>query len=367
VGREELGEAIKIAEDQIAEQLGYYPAPKYVEQEVKQMTRHHRPDMWRFGARNARGAGVSVKTTFGKVISPGRWGSALVGTATTAGGTLVHDFAALTSTITLPTALTRECEIRTFITGHDAALEWEIRPPKSVTISGGNVVIVFDSWQLIDPTLWEAYPTSADFGAIDITVAGNHVTSVEVYRMYTDLTQASAVFFWEPEMQGAFCSCGGTGCAACVLTTQDGCIHIRDAELGLVVPAPATYNATTLAWGGDCYDVCRDPDFVKIYYFSGALSQRWLQCTSCDPLPDAWARAIANLATARIDRPFCECGSATPAVVRAQTDLARSGGDVSFNVPFSQLDNPFGTRWGEVYAWREVARVQDRVIGGGTW
>jgi hypothetical protein len=371
VGRDELGEALSVAEWDIAEQAGYFPAPKYISQEVHQYPRYHRRDLWRSSATNARGAPLSIKTDFGKVISMGQRATTLVGTASVAGLTMTYDFAALTCTIILPTTLTDTCELKLFTAGQSGAPEWEIRPVTSITADGVNVTIVVPSWQLILPALWEAYPTTADFAAIDITTNGNHSQSVEVRRVYTDTTVTSATLYWEPRpVVGGVLSCGvcgGTGCVACALTTQDGCFHLRDPELGLIVPTPGTYDADSGAWAGACQTVCRDPDMVKVYYLSGDYSERYLSGRDCDPLPDSWARAIAHLATARMERPFCQCGSVTPMVQRCQTDLSMSGGDKSFNVPFNLLDNPFGTRWGEVQAWRQVARVQDRVIGGATF
>lgn len=369
--REDIGEAIAVAESDIAQTLGYYPAPKYIAQEAHMFPRHHRPDLWRTSGKNVRGAQLSVTTNFAKVISMGqRNADTLVGTATVGGlATLTYDYAALTATIVLPSALTDTCELKLFTAGHSGAQEWEVRPFTSIVADGVNVTIVLPSWQLIKPTLWEAYPTTSDFGAIDITDNDNHEQSVELYRIYTDTTVASSTFYWEPapNVNALTCGCGGASCVACSLTTQDGCLHLRDPELGIVVPTPATYDSDEEAWEGACYSVCRDPDQVKLYYHAGAYSQRYLSGRFCDPLSDAWARAIAQLATARLERPFCQCGSVTPAVIRAQKDMAMTGGPESFSVPFNLLDNPFGTRWGEVQAWRQVSRVQDRVLGGGTF
>ncbi len=59
--------------------------------------------------------------------------------------------------------------------------------------------------------------------AIDISTVANYVTSVDVYREYTDFTQASTEFYWETSCE----LCGGAGCSACSLSTQDGCFHVR--------------------------------------------------------------------------------------------------------------------------------------------
>jgi hypothetical protein len=72
------------------------------------------------------------------------------------------------------------------------------------------------------------------------------------------------------------------------------------------------------------------------------------------------------MTTARLERPLCDCGNQVTALAqRDQTDLAfqpASGG--AFNVSFALLDNPFGTRYGEVMAWKYVSGlVNDRLRG----
>jgi hypothetical protein len=56
-------------------------------------------------------------------------------------------------------------------------------------------------------------------------------------------------------------------------------------------------------------------------------------------------------------RPLCACDEANRELYRWQFDLARTGGsnDESYtSVSAADLDNPFGTRRGHVYAWRFV-------------
>jgi hypothetical protein len=374
VSREDLSRSILDAEEDIARELGFYPAPKWIAQEVHRIPRHHRRDIWKQGGRNVRGARVSVTTRYGKFINSGQRGTTLVGTATVAGGTLVYsdadgDGVNDTATITLATALTDECEIKMYFTGQAAAPEWEIRPARSVTIAGGNVVLVFDSWLLIDPDLWEVYPTPAGFTAIDFETGGNFVTSVDVYREFNDFSQTSATFFWEPAPRtliGNLCNqCGGSECPACSLTEQDGCAHPRDNEKGIVIPVPATYDADTGQWDQVAFTECRDPDQVRLYYYAGDYSNRWLSGLTCDPLDPYWAQPIAWMATARLERPFCSCGNVVALSRHLQQDLAFSG-EFSHQMDLTTLGNPFGTRRGEVLAWNKVARIRgNKRLGGG--
>jgi hypothetical protein len=316
---------------------------------------------------NVRGARTSIKTRYGKFIQGGQRATTLIGTATKVGLTLVYDLAALTATITLPYTTTSDaCEIKMYFAGHSAAPEWEIRPANSVTFTATSVVLVFDAWLLLDPDLWEAYPTAGDFGAIDISDVDNYADSVEVYREYNDWSQTNATFYWEPrpEVISTFCTCGGSGCTACTLTTQTGCLHVRDTEAGLVVPAPGTYDSDDGEWDQDAFDECRDPDSVSLYYYSGDYSDRWRAGDVCDPLADFWAHPIAWVATARLERPFCQCGPVTAMARHLREDMALVG-EVSYQTDFNILNNPLGSRRGEVMAWQRINRVARKRISGG--
>lgn len=371
LSHEELARAIYDAEEDIARELGYYPAPMWIAQEQHRFPRYHRRDVWRLGGRNVRGARVSLATRWGKFIEQGQRALTLVGTATVAGGSLVYsdedsDGFSETATITLATALTDACEIKVYFADQSGDPAWEIRPAKSKTITGGNVVLVFPSWLFIDPDLRSVYPTADSFRAVDISTTANFVTSVDVYREYNDPTETSATFFWEPTPNaGVFCvSCGGTGCIACQLTTQDGCIHVRDVENGIVVPQPATYSADDAAWSQVAYSVCRDPDMVRLYYYAGDQDNRYLSGQSCEALSNYWAHAIAWLATARLDSDPCSCGNVQSLTNHLREDLAKNT-EISYQIGFDLLDNPFGTRRGAIQAWQRVYKTQGRRITGG--
>jgi hypothetical protein len=278
------------------------------------------------------------------------------------------DTYAETATVTGTTTVTDAREIHFFFVSQGGEPEWEIRPCRSLTLTAGGVyTATFWTWQLIDPDLWETLPDDQDnIAAIEATT-GNIETAVDVYAVYNDTTAVSAQLLWEPDPSyGTVCSCGGSGCAACALTEQDGCLHVRDAMLGLVVPQPGTYDSDEAVWGGAGYAVCRDPDMAKIWYYSGELAQDYLkEKNAAEPLSDRWARAIAYLATARLERPICNCGNAMGLFEDLRRDLAYAK-DGPHQVSFDVLDNPFGTRKGEVQAWRMVkGNARDKISMGG--
>jgi len=356
ISREDVALEIANAEQDLADLLGWWPGPKWLAQEVHEYPQHYRPELYGVGGYNVRYQHKSIKTHYGKVILPGRRAT----TALDTGVAVAYsdedgDGYDETATITVAGVTANVCECKVYFAGEAAAQEYEIRPYRTKTLVAGTLTVTFWAWQLLDPDLWEELPT-LDFTAIDLDTAGNYVATVDVYREYTSSSVASAVFYWVPTASVVCTSCGGTGCTACELTTQDGCLNIQDAERGSVIPVPGSYDSDELSWAGSAFTVCRDPDQVKLYYYAGDLDNRWRRCTTCEPLSNWWAQTIAYLATARLERPFCNCGNSTGLAEHLRVDLALVG-ETSRNVSFDLLGNPLGTRRGEVMAWQRISRI----------
>lgn len=366
VSHMQLALTIKEAEYEISRALGSFPAPMWIAEESQPY-----PRPW---ARQYTGRGIdisgrpkSMRSSFGNVISGGRRGTTLILTATVAGATLVYsdndgDGLFEHATITVPTTLTDVREIKLYFTGHDGEQDWEIRPVRRKELSGGNVIIHVDSWQLIDPMLYETFPTEDGYEAIDISDVTNFVTSVDVYREYNDTTSASSQFVWENDLHSTCTSCGGIGCEDCTPATQDGCLTIRNYEAGMVTPFPAEYSNG--AWVASTWTECREPDNVKLWYYSGLVSNDFSRNRSYDPLSQELAKAIALLASARLDRPLCGCGTAQAKVSALQVDMAVSvrDGDSYFLTP-DAMNSPFGTKVGEVQAWRLIGKLASHRLG----
>lgn len=360
--REEILLLIQQAELEMAEFMGFNLAPAFVLNEV-----HSYPRFWRrtsfaiTGGLDVRGGykRLALKNG-GKLIQSGKRTASLIGTATTGDGTLVYsdedtDGFAETATISLLTTETEVCELRAFVTGLGGQAEWEIRPAKSKIISGGSVTMTFNSWLFVNPDTDAAYPTADAYKAIDISTTVNYVSSVDIYRVYADNTLVSARFFWE--RAGTCTECGGTGCDACSLAYQDGCAMVGDVDGGFIVPIPAEYNATDGIWNHSGWIIGRDPDQVRVSYYAGDIDQSYLSGTSCDPLKALYAKAIAYLATARITMPICVCTELADNFESMREDMSLLG-EESHLVSLDILDNPFGTRRGEIMAWNLIGRIK---------
>jgi hypothetical protein len=294
----------------------------------------------------------------------------LLSTVTTAGGSLVYtdedgDGFSETATVTVAgiTATTEACKVKVYFTGKDGEMEWEIRPARKKTLVGGVFMATFDSWLFIDPDLQSVYPDENGFSAVDISTIANYVTSAEVYYERADTTLVSAQFAWEPSVTSTFCSCcNGTGCEACAETTQNGCATIRDARTGILTPTPATYDTS---WTIDGFSgACRAPDQVRLWYFAGEQSKEFLSGRSCDPLSSQWAKIIAELATARLEKPPCGCAFVRQRFEYFQEDLTKSISGQSFFSGNDATDSPFGPTRGAVLAWKAVKHLVGRRMAG---
>jgi len=373
VSREDLALAIYNAEYEIARLIGYYPAQRWIVNEMHQYPRHYRRNVIDGGG-NVRGFSKSVTAKFGKMIDTGQrtLGDKIdvVPVYSTAQLPITYN-----ETVTVTAAHGGETDIRewkVFVADKNGEPEWEIRDPRSVYISGANVVLTFWAWQFINPTDWEAFPLTASGGSTLGLETLVYLADCDVYRVYNDNTSQSAEFFWEPEsllISPISCAtCGGAGCSTCTLTTQDGCAHIRDVDRGIVVPMPASYDEDDEEWALAAWTDCRAPDQVKIWYQAGELSQRYLDAENVttdiangmvtDPLSDYWAETIAWLATARMERTLCACKNVIALANDLRRDISRTDPNgPSFFVDPGELSNPLGTRMGEIKAWRRIRNI----------
>jgi hypothetical protein len=273
-----------------------------------------------------------------------------------------------TATITVATTVTDKKEIKVYITGKEADPDWEIRPVRSIDISGGVATIVITSWQLIDPDSKAWTPnTSNSFQGIrvDMGDASPFVTTVDVFREYNDRINPSAKLYWEPR-DSDFTDLTPDYDDPMLYTVQSGWSIVKNFEEGIIAPVPATYSTDRSRWErAVAYFGYREPDLVKIWYQAGERSNAYIRGYTLDPLSDFWAVTIAMLATAKLEREICACNNAAALAAHWRTDTALSGQDYSFMSNFDQLANPFGTKIGELEAWRRVHAFNVRKFDAG--
>lgn len=361
VSRDYLAELIANAEQDIADALGYWPAPVWIYEERHLYPKPRSTDVTSYYGLNARGEQKSIFADWGYTLAGGTRATTLLATPSYTpldeDGDGYAEWAVFVFNV--PTG-TDPCEVKAYFVDTDrtgpssvgADPSWEVRPIYA-TCDGIEMTVRVPRWELLRPHLQEVLnPTP-----IDADELANHVTNLEFYRVYTD-PETQALFGWADE------PCDSP---ACCYATQIGCIRVADHRRGTIVSTPATYDSTTHEFASASWADRVDPDLVWIYYRAGWLPLRANRRGLCGELDPYWARTIVLLATARLDRPLCTCTNIEDRVDRLRADMvfvkSETGLSKSYQIDAAVLQNPFGTRVGEVEAWKRVKgkRIGDAV------
>lgn len=351
VSREELAETIARAEAELESYLNYNLVPDWTVDERQQVLRTFVPEFVHFGTANMRSYANAVVTNKKHFIAGGIRTSTLIeaASAITWQAAGAYGWAAVgTSTSAVP-AGTAKCEIRAYYPGHNGEDAYEIRPI-TVSIVGTTLTVTVRRELCVTEALQDDYNALV----VDGSDNANFLTTLDVYRVWND-PQTHVSFLWE----------GGT-CEEVFgeYVTQTGVLLARDPVLGVVGFLPATWDSATSAWSTACLSAPRTPDMVRLYYLSGLQDTRAV-CPRTDMQAD-WARTVAIYAASMLERSICNC-DASKKVENWRSDLAFSGGteeEAIYNLTQSQLENPFGTRRGAIYAWQRVKRPNATVATG---
>lgn len=348
VGRDDIAMAISQAEQDIAREVGFNLVPDWTLEERLAYPRPSPSELYGTGV-NTRWQLKSVEALRGHIISGGQRIKTLLAAnaivvKTDADGDGYDEFCTVTTAITT----TDINEVHIYYPNKSGADGWEIRPIK-VSISGGFATITFRSWQIPKATALEDV---LDAQPLDGDLVASYETLVDVYRVY-NFVSPQVQFLWEGGP-----NCCGT-CVACQLGTQDGCFHLRDARMGVLVPSPATYDDRTGDWTGTDWTACREPDQVRLWYYSGWRNQNLLRpYVELDPY---WKYAIAYYAASKFERPVCGCSNVNQFIDKWRMDAAFASDAGSFTTTAEIAANRLGTTMGALYAYRAIQKLGVRV------
>lgn len=366
VGRSDIETAIQAAEDRLHEYLGYAVAPRYVEKEVP-YPHYHDVRTWQYGmsvGADYRMLPVNLRDGYVQALG--------VESLTSLGDTAVAitdadgDGVMDTFTATIATTETDATKLGAYFTAADRldgdalGQAWRIQPVK-ITISAGTATILGRLWLIVKPSYYEGLNTNG----LDPNTAANFVSNVTVAVRSTDpngntLATAQAKLLWETLPCNGWWGCCGSD------VTYNGNIldpastgqaiarvGIRDAKNGLVLPAQAVLNTSTGEWQSVYWSDFREPDRVVVRYLAG-----WP--LEAGAMASKWQIIVARMAAAELARRICACDGANQELYHWQFDLSRSLGanDESYQISPADLDNPFGTRRGQVWAWKQVRNLR---------
>lgn len=343
-GRANVIESILAAEQKLQMWLGYAPAPQF-ESDLVAYSRHN--TVRRGQSYDASGRWLAVKLNNGNVKAVGQMTRTLIGDVEVQfhdddGDDLNERF-----TLTVGTTVTDATEIGVYFTqadrfdGSEVSERWRV-VPVTVKISGGVATINGRSWTIGRPVKYEA----ASAPDLDPSVAGNFAASLSVYRVYADTTQQGA-FEWETAPTAC---CEGLDPSG--LHSADARFTIRNAELGYVAGETATYDTTAAVWRASRWGLCYEPTHVRVNYLAGAPLE-------AGQMSGQMKAIVTRLAAAELTRRICSCDTANHALHQWQFDMARAAGanDEQYSISDGDLSNPFGTRGGQIWAWKQVKHL----------
>jgi len=294
----------------------------------------------------------------------------VLATATQTGGQLTFEdrdsdgffeTAVVTLVLGSPPESTKDCWISLqFSDGRDVG-------PITVTQNDGvNLIIELNSYQIISQDLYSPF---YDTGQLDVCQLADDVlftesvTAVETYPDFTNQGKYSSY-------TSNGCGCGGN-CDVCTATEQTVCVQLIGNNRG--VPIPADYDVTDGFCNlTDCSTLCR-PDKVELYYFANPCQTENCDSASCvTGVCAKFEKALYYLSATRLG-DICDCSCAANSsndFFKVQREAGDGTGNSynSNNVGFEIVESsPFGTRWGEVMAYRILRNLQENKIGGVVW
>lgn len=335
LSREELRQAIAEAEYLLAEQLGYWPAPKYVFDEHVSYPRPHERAQYGRGA-TWRGNWKAVQLRWGKFIGGGSFTRTSIGDTVNLvlsdpDGDGVNEL----FTCSIATTATDPDEIGVYFRAADRlnnaiGEQWRIRPV-SVSISGGIATVTGHSALLVQPSL----TTGVDPQTLDVAAAATYVEQVSVYRVYRDTTNTDAnpaqgVAVWDvPE------DCTTPDCQ---IQVKSVCLQERLSETGQVYASYGAQSGWPYSW---------EADRLQVNYLAG---ERLVN----NRMESEHARIVAHLATALLEREKCGCDRSNRIIDHWRRMVGR--GDDKRQFTQAEIDsNPFGEpRVGALWAWKRV-------------
>ncbi|MDK1117610.1 MAG: hypothetical protein QGM50_02345 [Anaerolineae bacterium] len=352
IGTEDIAMAIQAAEQEISREVGYNLMPDWTAEERLNYTLPGTPGVFSLSGINPRGMFNSIELRRGHIISGGIKTKTVVSTgASFVRSDIDSDGFQETCTVTVATTVTDKNEIHLFYPAQNGANEWEIRPIK-VAFSGANVVITFNIWQIRAANQMEKFNPEP----LDAEDNASYESTVDVYRVHND-PSVQIKFLWEnfPNL-----SCCGT-CVACQFGTQTGCFHLREARLGLAVPAPAAWDSDDEEFDKKEWAVCRGPDQIQAWYYSGFEDKSLTRPRA--EMSKFWEYAVAYYAASKLDRDVCGCSNVNQFIANWRMDMMvveQEG--ISINITPELLSNKLGTTRGAIYAYRRIHQNGVRII-----
>jgi len=351
LSREEIGGAIEMAEDAIAQQLHFYPSPRYIMNEEIQYPRP--AERYLYGAGTTkRWQNKAFQLQWGKIqgagtIVPTDLGAQVV---TYSSSNSVNASLGLldTFTVSFATTITDPTQLALYFTPSDrdnAPFDdtWRLRPV-TVTISGGTATIKGHRSLCVKPELQLAYTANI----LDVTVGSNFVTNLQAYSLVLDTsTTVSDPAQGQAEWEGVM-----SGGDVLFSTIPPGQVEVwpvvigdRDWDMGLVA-------VDYLQNGQNNPSQPREPDRVVCNYVAGVPRQQ------NGRMDRTMGNIVARLATAFLSVEKCGC-ERSDYIIRRWRSYPGDGFSTARTVTNEEVQTcPWEPTNGGLYAWHAIRELR---------
>lgn len=349
LSREEVAETILRAEEMIADELRFWPAPRYTVGEELQYPRNFRRTIYGYGG-TPRGDWKAVQLNYCKVISPGIRALTLLGSPAVSFTDIDGDGLQDTFTATLATTITDPNQISVAFAaadrygGQPMDDTWLIRPV-AISISGGIVTVKGHKAMLAVPKNQARLDASPD--GLDATDTLNFVSAIEIYSDTINGTVVAngTANQGQAEWEGDY-------------TVPPGSVQYlplaqiaRNAEVGLVA-------IDWLLNGQQCPPQPREPDRVVVNYLSGVPFQ------TGGSMQRLYAEAVAFLTMGLLAAG--RAGDERSARIIDFWNKLPNHGDSGRPMTAKEINEcPFGESRGALWAWKRIKNR--RVLGAATF
>lgn len=369
ISREDLAFALYDAEQDVAQALGYYPAPVWISDEEHVIQKWHRPETHTRYAINARSKPKSVRSSFGKIIEFGIRAKSVIEEEVTitysdedGDG---YDETALV-TVTPSTTITDRERVRAFypLMGGDDV--WEIRPINvslggeyildgngQYLLSGGSrvqtaatdVTITFRREQALGKDkLNEIDGEAGTAKAVDGSTDANFLSEIDVYEVYTDSTT-----------MGTFVTDVVINDSSLEPYEESAYLYAKDSDRGFVGYIRSDYDEDDEEWQDASFKYSMEPDKVKLNYRAGLKNKSSERYPNLRMNP-MFERAIVLYAITSIPQEVSGCDNVRTFIQKMAEDLSQKIGSDSYQLSDEDLTNPFGTTRAGIDLWNMVKR-----------
>lgn len=341
LSREEVAQAIADAEQMLADELLYWPAPKYFVDKVVSYPRPARRDAYGFGI-TSRGETKSVQMPWGHVVSGGLFNRTLIGTisgsdlgAFDRDGDGVNETFTATITDAAIADITDPDELALYFAaddrhGEDVHETWRVRPVR-VSISGSTATFTGHRTLLVKPA--PEFGVSPD--ELNAASDSTYVTSLECYRAFTNTASSD-----DQPYQGVAMWNNVPGCTQdCTFSIKALCLGQFQNEQGRV----------TASFGPACDwpFPTRDPDRLQVNFLAGlALENGQMQ--------SEMAKCVTYLSTSLLANEKCGCDQSNRILGYWRARVVRFEDGSAKATAYANSSNPFPATNGGVWAWKRV-------------